>query len=100
MASQSDQEKGEALRSAHSTGSESGEAPATGNWRTRFVDSFRRDPNASVINKAVQGVDPREYDHKTAAERTANSGLAHKLKGRHLQMIAIGGSIGTLCILM
>jgi amino acid transporter len=25
---------------------------------------------------------------------TANSGLARELKGRHLQMIAIGGSIG------
>ena len=96
MSSQSDQEKGEALRAA-STGWESGDAPATGNWRTRFVDSFKRDPNASIINKAVQvqGVDPREYDHKAAAERTANSGLAHKLKGRHLQMIAIGGSIGS-----
>lgn len=68
-------------------------------WATRFVDSFRRDPNARVTKKADMGdealvVGSREYDHRAAAERTANSGLAHKLKGRHMQMIAIGGSIG------
>ncbi|ORY56686.1 amino acid permease-domain-containing protein [Pseudomassariella vexata] len=35
------------------------------------------------------------YDLREAALQTAHSGLARKLKGRHLQMIAIGGSIGT-----
>jgi len=71
-------------------------------WTTRFVDSFRRDPNAHVI-KPGQAIDPTDghapapgkFDHKAAAEATANSGLAHKLKARHMQMIAIGGSIGT-----
>ena len=65
-------------------------------WSRRFVDSFKRDPNAHVI-RAAQGVDAtggHGFDHKGAAERTANSGLAHKLKSRHMQMIAIGGSIG------
>jgi amino acid transporter len=69
-------------------------------WPTRFVDSFRRDPNAK-ITKSSQVIDPHDghgkpagFDHKGAAEATANSGLAHKLKSRHLQMIAIGGSIG------
>jgi amino acid transporter len=71
-------------------------------WRRRFVDSFKRDPNAHVT-KAAQQVNATEgggrghtFDHAAAAERTANSGLAHKLKGRHMQMIAIGGSIGML----
>ncbi|KAH8595999.1 amino acid permease/ SLC12A domain-containing protein, partial [Bisporella sp. PMI_857] len=66
-------------------------------WQRRFIDSFKRDPNAHVT-KAAQSVSAHGghgFDHKTAAERTANSGLAHKLKSRHMQMIAIGGSIGT-----
>jgi len=59
-------------------------------WQRRFVDSFKRDPNAHVI-KPGQTVDPHAghgFDHKTAAERTANSGLAHKLKSRHMQMVS------------
>jgi yeast amino acid transporter len=71
-------------------------------WTRRFIDSFKRDPNAHVI-KPGQAVDATDghggasgkFDHKAAAEATANSGLAHKLKARHMQMIAIGGSIGT-----
>ncbi|KJR89146.1 general amino-acid permease GAP1 [Sporothrix schenckii 1099-18] len=35
------------------------------------------------------------YDLHSANLATAHSGLARELKGRHLQMIAIGGSIGT-----
>ncbi|RAL60313.1 hypothetical protein DID88_000089 [Monilinia fructigena] len=63
-------------------------------WATRFVDSFKRDPNAAVTKGAQQeGVSG--FDHRAAAEATANSGLARELKPRHLQMIAIGGSIGT-----
>ncbi|CAD6447762.1 53b168ca-8121-486b-b77d-076cbc4941f9 [Sclerotinia trifoliorum] len=69
-------------------------------WTTRVVDSFRRDPNAAVTKPAQRGLDGREepvsgFDHRAAAEATANSGLARELKPRHLQMIAIGGSIGT-----
>ncbi|KAJ9142101.1 General amino-acid permease GAP1 [Pleurostoma richardsiae] len=69
---------------------------------TRFVDTFRRDPNSSIMPKdddmpphirEHQGV--HYFDFDAAAARTANSGLARELKGRHLQMIAIGGSIGT-----
>jgi amino acid transporter len=75
------------------------ESPSTESWNRRLIDSFKRDPNAHVT-KAAQGVDARAgkggFDHKTAAERTANSGLAQKLKSRHMQMIAIGGSIGRL----
>lgn len=80
----------------------------------RWVDSFRRDPNFSVVPKdpmddilvaEVGSIHARPpllrdgsshyYDMRGAALRTAQSGLARKLKGRHLQMIAIGGSIGT-----
>jgi len=63
----------------------------------RFIDSFKRDPNAAITKPSQRADGPARggFDHAAAAERTANSGLAHKLKGRHMQMIAIGGSIGT-----
>lgn len=67
-------------------------------WRKRFVDSFRRDPNAAVTKPSERAVSGH-FDHEAAAKRTANSGLARKLKGRHLQMIAIGGSIGKSVVL-
>lgn len=63
-------------------------------WTTRFVDSFRRDPNAT-ITKSDKTVARGHFDHAAAAANTANSGLARKLKSRHMQMIAIGGAIGT-----
>ena len=61
----------------------------------RFVSSFRRDPNAHSTPKGVVGGDGKVYDVEHAAQATATSPLARHLKGRHLQMIAIGGSIGT-----
>ncbi|KAH6646484.1 general amino-acid permease GAP1 [Truncatella angustata] len=85
-----------------------------GRW-ARWMDGFRRDPNSSITPKdpiddiiaaEVGSIHARPpllrsnssghyYDIRSAAQRTAHSGLARKLKGRHLQMIAIGGSIGT-----
>lgn len=64
-------------------------------WTTRFVDSFRKDPNAHSTPAGAVGADGKVYDVESAAENTANSPLSRHLKGRHLQMIAIGGSIGT-----
>lgn len=77
----------------------------------RWADSFRRDPKGRMTpkNAFVGGLgmdlgmgpgDGREhqgrnyYDLRAANYRTAHPLLAKELKGRHLQMIAIGGSIG------
>lgn len=73
-----------------------------GYW-DRFVDGFKRDPNSSIFSgDPVSNLEvgrmhdgQHYYDIRYATLETANSGLARKLKGRHLQMIAIGGSIGT-----
>lgn len=88
-----------------------------GPWRT-WVNSFRRDPHSRMTPKNAFTANPewpaaypgergedvvgevREhmgrnyFDLRAANYRTAHSLLARELKGRHLQMIAIGGSIG------
>ncbi|KAJ8141630.1 hypothetical protein OXX79_007513 [Metschnikowia pulcherrima] len=59
-----------------------------GKWES-FIDGFRR------FDEADLGIDPNLSEVEKAAIVTANSPLSRSLKGRHLQMIAIGGSIGT-----
>lgn len=56
----------------------------------RFIHSFRENPNARVSEVLLDdNGKPLPY------QPPAQPALAHKLKERHLQMIAIGGSIGT-----
>jgi amino acid transporter len=64
----------------------------------RVMESFKRDPNMNVSPKGALGADGKVFDVETAAQNTASSPLARRLKGRHLQMIAIGGSIGILLL--
>lgn len=60
----------------------------------RVWDSFQRDPSAHATPVGTLGANGKVFDLEGAAHATANTTLARKLKGRHLQMIAIGGSIG------
>ncbi|KAK4168556.1 amino acid permease-domain-containing protein [Cladorrhinum sp. PSN259] len=85
-----------------------------------WADSFRRDPGRRIVPASVihsmgdshrgsstvwssgsDGSPTREqhrwhylFDLHAANLNTANNSLSRELKGRHLQMIAIGGSIG------
>ena len=76
----------------------------------RWLDSFRRDPGRHVTPASVMAAARRSddlpplartrsrghFDLHAANVGTANTLLSRELKGRHLQMIAIGGSIGRL----
>ncbi|POS84162.1 hypothetical protein EPUL_004544 [Erysiphe pulchra] len=60
-----------------------------------IVDSFKRDPYLESNVLFYTTSETSGFNHAAAARKTANSGLAHRLKSRHMQMIAIGGCIGT-----
>lgn len=63
-----------------------------------WIDGFRQASPGTSLNSVTLGgnleAESRFYDLRTANVRTAHTALARELKGRHLQMIAIGGSIG------
>ncbi|KAE8444313.1 hypothetical protein EG329_000623 [Mollisiaceae sp. DMI_Dod_QoI] len=67
----------------------------------RIFDSFRRDPNQKVtpsgeiVDLKLEHGHSDSYDVESAVANVAKSPLQRKLEARHLQMIAIGGSIGT-----
>ncbi|KAF2199779.1 AAT family amino acid transporter [Delitschia confertaspora ATCC 74209] len=66
------------------------EETTTGSGWSRFRDSFKRNPNARMVTEAT------DAEGKPLADQpVAEPALSMKLKDRHLQMIAIGGSIGT-----
>ena len=87
--------------SSHPTFADGSMHETKGPLHQRIWDSFKRDPNARMLPQTLPGGDidgngkKRSFDAMAAAENTAGSPLSRQLKGRHLQMIAIGGSIGT-----
>ena len=70
------------------------EAKPQASFPRRAINSFKRDPNLRATPRGVITANSEVFDVEAAAQNTADSPLARKLKGRHLQMIAIGGSIG------
>lgn len=63
--------------------------PVSGSKWGNFVDSFKRNPNARVVTEAVD-----QEGKPLPNQPPAEPALSMQLKGRHIQMIAIGGSIG------
>ncbi|KAJ4421392.1 histidine permease [Gnomoniopsis sp. IMI 355080] len=82
---------------SYRTGISDSRRPGDKGRMRRWVDSFYRDPKGRMTpkNAFVGGPGRNYFDLRAANYRTAHPLLAKELKGRHLQMIAIGGSIGT-----
>jgi hypothetical protein len=82
--------------SSSSFGSKPSTAPIIGSSSRTFGrrqwDSFKPAEKAIHSSHPLSAGD--DADIENAGAETSDSGLARKLKGRHLQMIAIGGSIG------
>lgn len=69
----------------------SSHAATTGSIST-WLRSFTKVQNDEVLSETASA--QVGYNMRRAAVQTANTALVRQLKGRHLQMIAIGGSIG------
>ncbi|KAJ8058042.1 hypothetical protein OCU04_012903 [Sclerotinia nivalis] len=67
----------------------------TRKFPAKAFENFRSDAEQDVEHAIFVGTDGRTYNDKAAASNTANTHLVRNLRGRHLQMLAIGGSIGT-----
>lgn len=75
---------------------ETAESSSGGGFIGSFIDGFKPHPvHVAATAKRRAAAAGGHYDVEQAAINLAESPLARKLKGRHLQMIAIGGSIGT-----
>jgi amino acid permease len=61
--------------------------PKQQSLKSRILDSFKR---AEVSDGVIHGIDPEN----SVPHAGDTSNLHRKLKGRHIQMIAIGGAIG------
>lgn len=83
---------------AYSPTTETGEIGTTSppsRWPFRgIIDGFKPHP-VHTARKEAAAAGTGHFDVEQAALNVAESPLSRKLKGRHLQMIAIGGSIGT-----
>ncbi|KAH7329100.1 amino acid permease-domain-containing protein [Stachybotrys elegans] len=78
------------------------EEPELPGFRDRFFESFKRHPDSDFfavdhLSQPSQRMHngAHYYDLRQATLESAHTTLSRKLKSRHLQMIAIGGSIGT-----
>ncbi|KAF7871561.1 hypothetical protein EAF04_003668 [Stromatinia cepivora] len=67
----------------------------TRKFPTKAFENFRSDAEQDVEHAIFVSTNGRTYNDKAAASNTANTHLVRSLRGRHLQMLAIGGSIGT-----
>jgi hypothetical protein len=68
--------------------------PARSRFWAETWDGFKRDRSRRVSTRDMLGADGSVFDMDAVVQATATSPLSRRLKGRHLQMIAIGGSIG------
>lgn len=69
-----------------------GAAKTSQAWK--WFETFRR-AQIQGLEYDVSQSSNNAYNNHRAAVQTANTALVRRLKSRHLQMIAIGGSIGT-----
>ena len=72
-------------------------------WMRDVAESFRPIHHDGMRYPSIDATSPwpgtRFYNLKSATLDAASPNLATKLKGRHLQMIAFGGSIGMFSLI-